>query len=224
MIELSFGKLLVLALIALIVLGPEKLPGAARTAGALVRRLRNGWDSVRSEVERELEIEEIRRTAREAASQAESAKAQMNDAVKQVNDMARGMSDTVQREADEIATQIKEATAANGLDDPLEGLATDAPQQMSGPQPTAVAMERDERPYTDAPLDEVSEHDDEHATADLFDDHPDAAGTLRRAPYGQKLRRRAAGSSTDANGPLDGDTPSDEAPAPNRSGHSHGDA
>ena len=78
MIEISFGKLLLLALIALLVLGPEKLPGAARTAGALVRRVRNSWDSVRAEVERELEIEEIKRTARAAAARAEAAQAQMN--------------------------------------------------------------------------------------------------------------------------------------------------
>src|SRR6185312_1868884 len=75
MIEISFGKLVLLALVALIVLGPEKLPGAARTAGALLRRVRNGWDSVRAEVERELEVEEIKRAAREAAAQAEAAQA-----------------------------------------------------------------------------------------------------------------------------------------------------
>ncbi|MGB6144548.1 MAG: Sec-independent protein translocase protein TatB, partial [Rhodanobacter sp.] len=59
MIEFSLGKLVLLALIALIVLGPEKLPGAARTAGALMRRVRRGWDDVRAEVERELQVEEI---------------------------------------------------------------------------------------------------------------------------------------------------------------------
>jgi Sec-independent protein translocase protein TatA len=48
MIELSLGKMVLLALIALIVLGPEKLPGAARTAGALLRRVRSGWDNVRA--------------------------------------------------------------------------------------------------------------------------------------------------------------------------------
>ena len=77
MIEISFGKLLLLALIALLVLGPEKLPGAARTAGALVRRVRNSWESVRDEVARELEIEEIKRTARDAAARAEAAQAEM---------------------------------------------------------------------------------------------------------------------------------------------------
>ncbi|HET6804920.1 MAG TPA: Sec-independent protein translocase protein TatB [Frateuria sp.] len=86
MIEISFGKMLLLALIALLVLGPEKLPGAARTAGALVRRVRNTWDSVRAEVERELEIEEIKRTAREAAARAEAAQAQMNATARDVRE------------------------------------------------------------------------------------------------------------------------------------------
>lgn len=85
MIEISFGKLLLLAIIALIVLGPEKLPHAARTAGTLLRRLRAGWDSVRAEVERELEIEEIRRVAREAAAQAEAAQAKLDLAQAQIN-------------------------------------------------------------------------------------------------------------------------------------------
>ena len=83
MIEISLGKMVLLALIALIVLGPEKLPGAARTAGALLRRLRSGWDNVRAEVERELEIEEIRRAAREAAARAEAAQAEFKSGLQQ---------------------------------------------------------------------------------------------------------------------------------------------
>jgi sec-independent protein translocase protein TatB len=87
MIEISFGKLVLLALIALIVLGPEKLPGAARTAGALLRRMRSGWDDVRAEVERELQIEEIRRTARETAARAEAAQAELDATLAQVRDV-----------------------------------------------------------------------------------------------------------------------------------------
>ena len=79
MIELSFSKLLLLAVIALVVLGPEKLPKAARMAGAMLRRLRLGWESVRSEVERELEMEEIRRAAKEAAGRAESLRKAADD-------------------------------------------------------------------------------------------------------------------------------------------------
>ncbi|NID17477.1 Sec-independent protein translocase protein TatB [Luteibacter yeojuensis] len=70
MIDISLTKLLLLAVVALIVLGPERLPHAARTAGALLRRMRSGWDSVRAEVEREIQAEEIKRTLRETAENA----------------------------------------------------------------------------------------------------------------------------------------------------------
>jgi len=86
MIELSLGKMVLLALIALIVLGPEKLPGAARTAGALLRRVRSGWDNVRAEVERELEIEEIKRSAREAVAGAEAAQQHVKNTLKEAHD------------------------------------------------------------------------------------------------------------------------------------------
>jgi len=89
MIEISFAKLVVLALIALIVLGPEKLPVVARTAGALIRRVRGGWDTVRAEVERELEVEEIRRAAREVVAQKDAVQAELNATLNQVQDVAR---------------------------------------------------------------------------------------------------------------------------------------
>ena len=89
MIDLSLGKLLMVALIALIVLGPEKLPGAARTAGALLRRVRGSWDSVRAEVERELQVEELKRAAREVAEQGSAARAGVDAVVRGVNEPVR---------------------------------------------------------------------------------------------------------------------------------------
>ena len=77
MIDFSVGKLLLLAVIALLVLGPEKLPGAARTAGAMLRRVRRGWDSVRAEVTRELEAEELRAKLKEAQEATRAAMSQV---------------------------------------------------------------------------------------------------------------------------------------------------
>lgn len=105
MIELDFGKLLLLAVIALVVLGPEKLPKAARMAGAMLRRLRLGWESVRSEVERELEMEELRRAAKEATERANAmrsaadgelraARAAVNETVAKVADVDGPAADT----------------------------------------------------------------------------------------------------------------------------------
>ncbi|HNR91947.1 MAG TPA: Sec-independent protein translocase protein TatB [Dokdonella sp.] len=66
MFELSFGKMALIAVVALLVLGPERLPGAARTAGALLRRMRNSWQGVRAEIERELAAEDVKRGLHDA--------------------------------------------------------------------------------------------------------------------------------------------------------------
>ena len=128
MIEISLGKMVLLALIALIVLGPEKLPGAARTAGALLRRVRSGWDNVRAEVERELEIEEIRRAAREAAAQAETAQTAMKDTLQQVHQPLA-----------EAAAMIKDAPPGVASTDIAHDITLDEPaSQMPAELPLGV--------------------------------------------------------------------------------------
>ncbi|MDQ6645657.1 MAG: Sec-independent protein translocase protein TatB [Pseudomonadota bacterium] len=84
MIDLDLGKLILLALIALVVLGPEKLPVAARTVGAIMRRMRGGWNSVRAEVERELQVVELGQAARDASKQVASAQAGLNATIGQL--------------------------------------------------------------------------------------------------------------------------------------------
>ena len=62
MFEVGFGEIALIAVVALLVLGPERLPGVARTVGALVRRARASWQNVRSEIERELAAEDLKKT------------------------------------------------------------------------------------------------------------------------------------------------------------------
>jgi sec-independent protein translocase protein TatB len=125
MIEISFGKLVLLALIALIVLGPEKLPGAARTAGALLRRVRSGWDNVRAEVERELEIEQIKRTAREAAARAEAAQNEMKEGLQQVREPLEQVV-AATRSATQ-ATPAESADQAVNSDEPADNVQAELP-------------------------------------------------------------------------------------------------
>ncbi|HET6431382.1 Sec-independent protein translocase protein TatB [Dyella sp.] len=148
MIEISFGKLLLLAIIALIVLGPEKLPHAARTAGTLLRRLRAGWDSVRAEVERELEIEEIRRVAREAAAQAEAAQAKLDLAQAQINRAASTATGAVSADVG-AALGAKEPTAAGepGSAPLMTGPLPEERRVQPAPDATATAA-----PATSAPV------------------------------------------------------------------------
>ncbi|MER0041786.1 Sec-independent protein translocase protein TatB [Pseudomonas sp. MGal98] len=61
MFGISFSELLLVGLIALLVLGPERLPGAARTAGLWIGRIKRSFNSIKEEVEREIGADEIRR-------------------------------------------------------------------------------------------------------------------------------------------------------------------
>ena len=69
MFDIGTGELGLIALIALLVLGPERLPGAARTAGALLRKARQSWNNVREEIERELAAEELKASMKKAAQE-----------------------------------------------------------------------------------------------------------------------------------------------------------
>ena len=61
MFDIGFSELLIIAVVALIVLGPERLPKAARFAGLWVRRARAQWNSVKDELERDLANDELKR-------------------------------------------------------------------------------------------------------------------------------------------------------------------
>ena len=61
MFDIGFSELLLVGLVALVVFGPERLPGAARTAGLWIGRLKRSFSAIKAEVEREMGADEIRR-------------------------------------------------------------------------------------------------------------------------------------------------------------------
>lgn len=79
MFDFSFGELMVVALVALVVLGPERLPKAARFTGLWVRRARAQWYSVKSELEQELASDELRRSLHAGRDAMREAEGQLRD-------------------------------------------------------------------------------------------------------------------------------------------------
>ncbi|GIX35082.1 MAG: hypothetical protein KatS3mg126_0861 [Lysobacteraceae bacterium] len=73
MFDVGFFELLLIGTVALLVLGPERLPRAARSLGLWLRRARAAWYAVRADLERELADDELRRSL--AATRAELADA-----------------------------------------------------------------------------------------------------------------------------------------------------
>ena len=66
MFDIGFSELLLFGVIALIVLGPEKLPQAARTAGQWYAKLRRTVSTLQSEIEAELDLAETRQQMQNA--------------------------------------------------------------------------------------------------------------------------------------------------------------
>ncbi len=71
MFDVSFFELAVIGVLALVVLGPERLPGAARTLGGLLRRARASWASLKSEIEREIDADSLRKPFGDARREVE---------------------------------------------------------------------------------------------------------------------------------------------------------
>jgi sec-independent protein translocase protein TatB len=72
MFDVGFSELMVIGVVALIVIGPEKLPRVARTVGHLLGRLQRYVSEVKSEVGRELQIEDLKKLQQKVAEEAAS--------------------------------------------------------------------------------------------------------------------------------------------------------
>ena len=65
MFDIAFSEILVIAVVALLVIGPERLPRVARTLGMLTGRLQRYVSAVKSDIDRELRMEDMRRMEQE---------------------------------------------------------------------------------------------------------------------------------------------------------------
>ena len=119
MFEFSFPELVVVCVIALLVLGPDKLPGALRTLGLWVGRISRTFTTVKTEIEREIGMDEIRRQLHNEA---------VMDHIKRLERDVRGEAENGARHADAGSTAA--ITPANPI-----AAATAAPPSDTRPSP-----------------------------------------------------------------------------------------
>ena len=72
MFDFGFSELIVIAIVALIVIGPERLPKVARTVGLLLGRLQRYVNDVKSDINREMQLDELRKLQSEVQESARS--------------------------------------------------------------------------------------------------------------------------------------------------------
>jgi sec-independent protein translocase protein TatB len=131
MFEIGFSEILIIAVIALLVLGPEKLPKAARFAGLWMRRARAQWYSVKSEFERELAQDELRRSLAEPLTAMAS---EMDGQMRALGDAARAPF--------EDAARLPSGAGAQDVDhdpQPTTPMHDPLPSPVHDPQPVAPA-------------------------------------------------------------------------------------
>jgi sec-independent protein translocase protein TatB len=167
MFDVGFTELLIIAVVALFVLGPERLPKAARFTGLWVRKARAQWYAVKSELELELAQDEMKKHLQSVE----------NSIKAPIQDLQQDLQQTeteIQRGLDEAATDVLPAddageaprtynVFADNSGDPDAYRAADDPPR-SEPEPESIAFEMDEPPrrselMPDGPVTEVLDAD-----------------------------------------------------------------
>jgi sec-independent protein translocase protein TatB len=111
MFDIGFSEIVVIAVVALIVIGPERLPKAARTLGHLFGRLQRYVNDVKADINREIELDELRNLQREVQTAAADLKSSVESA-------AQGVQSSVR--------EVERDLNAGAFDDP-------APAPLAGP-------------------------------------------------------------------------------------------
>lgn len=86
MFDVGFSELLVIALVALIVIGPERLPKVARTVGILLGRLQRYVNDVKSDINREIQLDELKQLQEQVASQTRDLETSLTSGMRAVED------------------------------------------------------------------------------------------------------------------------------------------
>lgn len=84
MFDIGFTELMIVALVGLIVIGPERLPKVARTVGHLLGRLQRYVGDVKSDINREMQLEDLKKLQVQVAEQARDMERQVNDQLQSV--------------------------------------------------------------------------------------------------------------------------------------------
>ena len=78
MFDIGFSELVVIALVGLVVIGPERMPKVARTVGHLLGRLQRYVSDVKTDINREMQLEELKKLQTQVVDQARDMEQQVN--------------------------------------------------------------------------------------------------------------------------------------------------
>jgi sec-independent protein translocase protein TatB len=104
MFDIGLSKIALIAVVALVVLGPERLPRVARTAGNLFGRAQRYMSEVRSEVSRQMEQEELKKMKEAATEAFNSAKSDFKDLDQTIASQVSEVKSSMQEESSSVTS------------------------------------------------------------------------------------------------------------------------
>jgi len=140
MFDIGFTEILVIAVVALVVLGPEKLPKTARTLGHLFGRLQRYVADVKADINRELQLDELRKLQGQVQTAAKDLETSMVSATQEVQSSVRA----VESELNAAVTEAK--VDATPLQAALPDVAAPPPGAGSGERPAPEAPRQESLP------------------------------------------------------------------------------
>lgn len=145
MFDIGFSELFVIGVVALLVLGPERLPRVARTAGHLLGRLQRYVSDVKADISREMQLEELRKLQAQVEQQVRDVERQASEAVSTANKEVDGLSDQMKAamaEQEKYAAIEQQAAVQD-----LSAASPDVPQEAvaasARPQPESAQLSLD---------------------------------------------------------------------------------
>ena len=131
MFDIGFSELLLFGVIALIVLGPEKLPQAARTAGQWYAKIRRTVSTLQSEIEAELDLAETRQLMQKELAKIRDTEAEMR---REMAEMRGSMKEFESSQNQTLkATHDSDADAGNSNNDKSNNQQNDSNQKYTSP-------------------------------------------------------------------------------------------
>jgi len=147
MFDIGFSELMVIAVVALVVIGPERLPKVARTLGHLFGRMQRYVNDVKADITREMQLEELRKLQSEMEQTARSIETSVNQELRTAEDELNKIGREAEAAMDPAATPATPQTLP-GAEASRDAGAVVADQQLPldlGKTTTAPAP-HDEKP------------------------------------------------------------------------------
>ena len=130
MFDIGFSEMVIIAVVAHVVLGPERLPRVARQAGQWMGKLQRYVSDVKSDINRQMELDELRKLQTEVTTAAKSLEGSMQSVMSDAQSSLDGLSSAASGSSDEPRTDWDKIYATRRTRDRIKDRRSERARQL----------------------------------------------------------------------------------------------